>query len=56
MSLFAWLLLAYWLLGAIATVSQIGEPRKPISNGMAVLVMLSHTAWALALLNHEGVL
>lgn len=56
MSLFVWLLLAYWLFGTIATIAWIGKQRTPLTPGVAVVTVLVNVAWTVGLLVHEGVL
>jgi hypothetical protein len=40
MELFCWILAAFLAYGALATVSSVGKPRGPVTNKLAVRVVI----------------
>lgn len=55
-SWFDWILLGWWAIGAILTISCIDKPRKPTTPGVAILVLIINVALTLGLLWTRGVL
>ncbi len=36
----AWVIIAYYVVGGVGVVRQIGKPREPISNGLGAFTLL----------------
>lgn len=50
MHIFAIILIAFFSIGIIATVSQVGKPRPPITGGVAAVTSIIHLALIVALI------
>lgn len=45
-----WLMVAWLTLGALLTITVIGKPRKPITSGMAVAIVITMALEIVAIL------
>lgn len=42
MTWYAWVAVAFFVVGTLATVSMVGKPREPLDGGTAALVVLAN--------------
>lgn len=47
MTVFCWFLAAWFMLGAVVTITSIGKPRKPLTPNQAAIVVLLNMVFAL---------
>lgn len=49
---YAWVMVGLYVLAALATVAFVDQPRKPITRGVAVLTLITHSLyiWAIVTL------
>lgn len=49
-----WSLIAFWTLGAVAVITQVGKPRKPTTGGMAATTVILVALQMVAVLTYWG--
>ncbi len=56
MTWFDYTLLAWWAIGSLLVVGQIGKPRKPLEPSTVVVILILNALFATGLLFSRGVL
>lgn len=54
MTWFDWALVGFWTLGTLLVVLTVGQPRKPITPGLAAWILVVNSLWTLGLLWTRG--
>ncbi|MFA6429743.1 MAG: hypothetical protein WCV84_04580 [Patescibacteria group bacterium] len=49
---FKYVLIVFWIIGAIGTISMIGDERKPITKGMAIATVAVTVAMIFGIINY----